>query len=73
MTISDCCGAEPRGSDIPWTDIGICPDCRDHCEYIEEDDEITFTDGTPIMVNQHTGIIDLDPVNKLLSDEREYK
>ena len=30
--VSDCCGAEPVGvSD----DIGICPECKDHCEYIE--------------------------------------
>ena len=36
--ISECCGA-PDGStteDGPsWSDIGICPECKDHCEFIE--------------------------------------
>lgn len=34
-SVSDCCGAEPRGNgDSDSSDIGICPDCQDHCEYI---------------------------------------
>lgn len=32
--ISNCCGA----SDIRFEDYGICPDCREHCEFIDEDD-----------------------------------
>jgi hypothetical protein len=32
--ISDCCGAAPVGvSD----DIGICPECKEHCDYVEDD------------------------------------
>ena len=32
--MSDCCGAAPVGvSD----DIGICTECKEHCEYIEDD------------------------------------
>ena len=31
---SDCCGAETTE-----TDMGICPDCLEHCEFTYEDDE----------------------------------
>ena len=32
--VSDCCGAEPYSNgDSDTADIGICPDCGDHCEY----------------------------------------
>jgi hypothetical protein len=31
---SDCCGAETCD-----TEMGICPDCLEHCEFITEDDE----------------------------------
>ena len=35
-TVSDCCGAPPvETSD----DIGICPECKEHCEYVEDDDD----------------------------------
>ena len=34
--VSTCCGAEAK---IEYLDIGICPDCHDHCDFeeIEED------------------------------------
>lgn len=33
---SDCCGAYSEYAD----DIDICPDCKEHCEfYNDEDDE----------------------------------
>lgn len=28
---SNCCGVEARGVD---TDMGICRDCHEHCEYV---------------------------------------
>tara|TARA_R110001632_G_scaffold68492_1_gene160504 strand:+ start:1143 stop:1265 length:123 start_codon:yes stop_codon:yes gene_type:complete len=31
---SDCCGAETTEMDM-----GICPDCLEHCEFTYEDDE----------------------------------
>jgi DnaJ-class molecular chaperone len=31
--ISDCCGAAPVAES---EDIGICPECQEHCEYIED-------------------------------------
>lgn len=35
--VSDCCGAAPIGNgDMSFEDVGICSECRDHCEYIEE-------------------------------------
>lgn len=37
---SNCCGAEPKGNgDCDSEDIGICPCCKDHCEYIEVCDD----------------------------------
>jgi len=33
--ISECCGAEPIGVS---EDIGICPECKDHCEYLTEEE-----------------------------------
>lgn len=38
--ISDCCGAAP--TDPVMLDIGICPECKDHCEFIDEDEEETI-------------------------------
>ena len=39
MKISDCCGAEPYSNgDSSTEDFGICPDCKEHCEYIEIED-----------------------------------
>ena len=44
MKISNCCGA-PNSSlseDGPdYDDIGICPDCKDHCTFEEEEEENT--------------------------------
>jgi hypothetical protein len=31
--VSSCCGA----GDISFEDYGICPDCREHCEFVDED------------------------------------
>ena len=35
MTISDCCGAEAG----EFLDIGICPCCRENCEFIEDEED----------------------------------
>lgn len=39
--ISDCCGACPMMVDIDTdtSEIGICPECGEHCEYIDDDEE----------------------------------
>ena len=36
--VSDCCGAYPRSinGDCDTEDLGICPECHDYCEYVEE-------------------------------------
>lgn len=40
MLISECCGAEVQGNgDSDCSDIGICPECLEHCEFIEIDEE----------------------------------
>lgn len=44
MKVTDCCGVPAYSNgDSDTEDIGICPDCKEHCEYIEDgesDDEI---------------------------------
>ena len=35
MLYSECCGAE--GGD--YEDVGICPDCKEHCDFIEDDED----------------------------------
>ena len=42
MKYSDCCEAEDRavdGSEADYSDIGICPECKDHCEFEEIEEE----------------------------------
>jgi len=34
MPYSTCCGAE-----TDMTEIGICPECLEHCDWEEEDEE----------------------------------
>jgi hypothetical protein len=37
--ISDCCGSYDKiiGDDGPsWSDVELCPNCRDHCTWVEE-------------------------------------
>ena len=34
LNVSDCCGASPLSNgDSDTSDIGICPECGDHCSY----------------------------------------
>jgi len=33
--VSSCCGA----SDIRYEDYGICPDCKEHCDFIDLNEE----------------------------------
>ena len=36
--VSDCCGA------TPWLnneDMGLCGDCKEHCEFIDLDDQVS--------------------------------
>ena len=43
MLVSDCCGASDceisGGHGEGWVDVGICPKCREHCEFVEESEE----------------------------------
>lgn len=42
MKVSDCCGAAPKGNgDCDSEDFGICSQCHEHCEYIEEGEDET--------------------------------
>lgn len=47
--VSNCCGAEDRPCTIDgpsYSDIGICPDCREHCEFEEIDETVTSKNKT---------------------------
>ena len=48
--VSNCCGAPPVGAS---EDMGLCPDCKDHCEYVEEydDDEPSFP-RNPMLIHR---------------------
>ena len=38
--VSNCCGAAPLEdfeTGASYEDVGICSDCKEHCEYIDED------------------------------------
>jgi hypothetical protein len=37
MKISDCCGAEM--TEPIMEDYGICPECQDHCEWLDYDSD----------------------------------
>jgi transcription initiation factor IIE alpha subunit len=40
--VSDCCAVPPRSNgDSDTSDIGICPECGEHCEYVDMSDEET--------------------------------
>jgi len=33
--VTDCCGAPPVGAS---EDMGLCPECKEHCEYVDDED-----------------------------------
>ena len=38
MMVSNCCGAEPWGHIDEVDMLGICGDCREHCEFENDED-----------------------------------
>ena len=41
MKVSNCCGAAPTifgECDCDTMELGLCPECMDHCEYVEEEE-----------------------------------
>lgn len=41
--VSDCCGAADRDTgdcDSSYADFGLCSQCKDHCEYVDEEEEV---------------------------------
>ncbi len=39
MKVSDCCGVPAYSNgDSDTEDIGICPSCKEHCEYIDDEE-----------------------------------
>lgn len=38
--VSNCCGASPKSNgDTDTMEFGICPDCKEHCEYVYYDED----------------------------------
>jgi hypothetical protein len=41
--VSSCCGSPNVTIDfdtgVDYEDLGLCPDCKEHCEFVEEEDE----------------------------------
>lgn len=49
MRVSDCCGAHDGacGIDGPdFSDVGICPECREHCEFVEEEEDFACCESS---------------------------
>lgn len=45
MKISNCCGAPATSNgDCDLEDFGICSDCGEHCEYVDDEQDDDFTD-----------------------------
>ena len=34
--VSECCGEPEQGESM---DIGLCPGCKEHCDYVDLDEE----------------------------------
>ena len=57
MLISNCCGAANKSNgDTDYAEFGICPECKEHCEFIDEDSL------------EDDGSLDIDPDIELRSD-----
>jgi transcription initiation factor IIE alpha subunit len=68
--VSDCCAVPPRSNgDSDTSDIGICPECGDHCEYVDmsEDDTQELTDDQKMYYYEIAERI------KRLSNQSNYK
>lgn len=48
--VSDCCGHHAVGNS---DDYGICPDCREHFEYVEEDEEEDEIKEPPVIIAEY--------------------
>jgi len=54
MLISNCCGASNRNNgDVDFSEFGICPECGEHCEFIDDDE------------GADDGSLDTEPENNL--------
>jgi hypothetical protein len=42
MAYSKCCGAHTN-----YTELDICPECRDHCDWEDEDDDDVLVQVKP--------------------------
>lgn len=50
--VSDCCGAGVYSNgDSDTEDIGVCPDCKEHCEYVSIEEEEDDDSQTIIEIN----------------------
>lgn len=48
MKVSDCCGVPAYSNgDSDTEDIGICPECKEHCEYIDDGEDEEHKEDYP--------------------------
>jgi len=71
IEISTCCGAQDRPTSIDgpsYEDVGYCPECGDHTEFITVCDECS---ESPCQCHTARSRADRDPVNSLLQLEEK--
>ena len=52
MMLSSCCGAKPASNgDSDSIDFGLCPDCHDHCEFVDDDEVEPDHDAERVLPN----------------------
>ena len=62
MKISDCCGAPCAGIE-GCEETGICPDCKEHCEWV--DDEEDEMNGKKPWDDEPTPLTDGDALDRM--------
>jgi hypothetical protein len=59
MAYSTCCGAHTN-----FTEIDICPDCLEHCDWEEEDEEEEITQEELEQDRQNEIALEQEQLNK---------
>lgn len=52
--ISSCCSADSHG----YEDFGLCPDCKEHCDFIEEEKEKSINEMYNELVVKYSKLMD---------------
>jgi hypothetical protein len=60
MPYSTCCGAHTN-----FEEIGICPDCLEHCDWEDEDEEEEISQEELEQDRQMDHLLEQEQINKL--------